>query len=213
MNNSNINMQGKVAINAIEIISKYRNVQDRLNFCFEKNWYHPKEVGFDANFFLMVLKGEKKYLPNNFTINYDIGYFRQGEKLDKQYLINRMKNNAIYALYTSNISDSMNFSKKFLLKLTAFIEPELFKELYSINKKQKQERFFNSWGNFIIDIDKDYINDLNNFNSISNENKNYGGFRRYKNHQFTNIFYQYKGNQKLGLNQVNSNQNMIQQNQ
>lgn len=59
MNNNNRNAQQKVAINATEIINKYRRLQDRINFCFEKNWYHPKEVCFDANFFLMVLKGEK----------------------------------------------------------------------------------------------------------------------------------------------------------
>lgn len=213
MNNHNGDIQQKVAINATEIVSKYRNIKDRINFCFEKNWYHPKEVGFDANFFLMVLKGEKKYLPNNFTINYDIGYFRQGEKLDKRYLIERMKLNSIYALYTPNISDPMKFSKKFLLKLIAFVDPELFKELYSINKKQIQERCFNNWGNFKIDIAQDYIDDINNFKSISNDNKNYGGFRRYKNHQLTNIFYQFKGNQENRINQVNSNKNIIQQNQ
>ena len=37
MNNNNGNTQQKVAINATEIINKYRRLQDRINFCFEKN--------------------------------------------------------------------------------------------------------------------------------------------------------------------------------
>ena len=44
-----------------------------------------------AIFFLSVIKGDRKYLPNNFTVNYNIGYFRTGEKLDKKYIIEKMK--------------------------------------------------------------------------------------------------------------------------
>ena len=47
----------KVPINATKIITKYKCLKDRLNFCFEKNWHHPREVGFDANFFLKVIMG------------------------------------------------------------------------------------------------------------------------------------------------------------
>ena len=43
---------------ANEIIRKFRSLQDRINFCLEKNWHHPREIGFDATFFLLI--GEKK---------------------------------------------------------------------------------------------------------------------------------------------------------
>jgi len=46
----------KVAVNANEIIAKYRRLEDRINFCLEKNWYHPKETGYDANFFFWLLR-------------------------------------------------------------------------------------------------------------------------------------------------------------
>ena len=86
---------------------------------------------------------EKKYLPNNFTINYKLNYFRNGEKLDKKYLIEKMKLNNIYALYTPNISNPLKFSKDFLLKIIAYNDPALFKELYAINKNQNEERNYN----------------------------------------------------------------------
>jgi hypothetical protein len=207
------NMRQLVPINAVEILNKYRKLQDRINFCFEKNWYHPKEVGFDANFFLMVLKGEKKYLPNNFTINYKLNYFRKGERLDKKYLIEKMKKNSIYALYTPDISDPLKFSKDFLLKLIAYNEPNLFKELYSINKKQNEEKNYNKWSNFKIDIAPEFINDINEFKSLNSGSKNYGGFKFSKNHVPTNIFYQFQGKKIENFNQMKDNQNLAQINQ
>lgn len=213
MDLENNNMRQLVPINATEIINKYRKLQDRINFCFEKNWYHPKEVGFDANFFLMVLKGEKKYLPNNFSLNYKFNYFHKGEKLDKKYLIEKMKKNNIYALYTPNISDPLKFSKDFLLKLIAYNEPNLFKELYSINKRQNEEKNYNKWGNFRIDINPELVNDINEFKSLNNGHKNYGGFKLTKNHEPTNVFYQFKGNKIENLNKTNDNKNLIQMNQ
>ena len=140
MNISNNNNSQKIPVDATEIINKYRKLEDRLNFYLEKNWIHPKEIGYGSNYFLSVIKEDKKYLPNNFTFNYNIWYFLSGDKLDKQYLINRMKSNNICALYTPDVCDPMKFSKFFLLKLIAYIDPNLFKEIYSINKKQKAER-------------------------------------------------------------------------
>ena len=145
-------------------------MQDRLNFCFEKNWFHPREVGYDTSYFLLVLKWEKSYFPNNFTVNYNIGYFRSGEKLDKQYLINKMKSNNKYALYTPDICNPMKFSKSFLLKLIAYVDPNLFREIYSTNKKQKAERDFNKWADFKIDIRQDLLKDIQDFHAISSGN-------------------------------------------
>jgi len=202
MNNNIRNNAEKVPVNATEIINKYRKLQDRLNFCFEKNWFHPREVGYDASYFLLVLKGEKFYLPNNFTVNYNIGYFRSGEKLDKQYLINKMKSNNKYALYTPDICNPMKFSKSFLLKLIAYVDPNLFREIYSTNKKQKAERDFNKWADFKIDIRQDLLKDIQDFHAISSGNDKYGGFRRTKNHNNTNIFYS-KDQQKQNMNYLN----------
>ena len=203
---NNIDNHGqKVAVNATEIITKYRRLEDRINFCLEKNWYHPKETGYDANFFLLVIKGDKRYLPNNFTVNYSIGYYRNGEKLDKKYLIEKMKKNNTYALYTPDTCDPMKFSKAFLMKLIAYIDPNLFREIYSINKKQKAERNYNKWGDFKIDIKNDLIKDIKEFSSISMAKNNRGGFRKTKNHIPTNIFYQFQGRPIQNMNRIGNN--------
>ena len=38
--------QEHIQVNATEIIKKL----DRRNFCLEKDWYHPNEIGFDTSF-------------------------------------------------------------------------------------------------------------------------------------------------------------------
>ena len=58
------------------------------------------EPGYDSTYFLRVLSGEKKYIPNNFTMNYKMPFYLKGEKLDKSYLIEKMKGNAAYVAYT-----------------------------------------------------------------------------------------------------------------
>ena len=56
----------KIIVDANIIISKYRNKNDRLLFCHEKNWWHTKEIRFDSTYFLQVLSGRKKYFPRKF---------------------------------------------------------------------------------------------------------------------------------------------------
>ena len=53
--------------------------------------------------------------------------------MDKKYLIDKMRGNALYSLYTPDSVDPMKFSKNFLLRLIGYIDPELFAKLYSIN--------------------------------------------------------------------------------
>ena len=50
-----------------------------------------------------------------------------------------MKSNNVYALHNPDICDPLKFSKLFLLKLIACADSDIFKEVYSINKKQKVE--------------------------------------------------------------------------
>ena len=78
-----------------------------------------------------------------------------------------MKLNNIYALYNSNITDPLKFPKDFLLNLITYNDPALFKELYAINKKQSEERNYNRWANYKIDINPELINDINNFKAIN----------------------------------------------
>lgn len=81
-----------------------------------------------------------------------------------------MKSNNKYALYTPDICNPMKFSKSFLLKLIAYVDPNLFREIYSTNKKQKAERDFNKWADFKIDIRQDLLKDIQDFHAISSGN-------------------------------------------
>ena len=78
-----------------------------------------------------------------------------------------MKSNPTYAEYTPDIKDPRKFSKEFLLLLIAYIDPNLYREIYSINKRQLSERIFNKWGDYKIDVKNDLINDIEQFTPIN----------------------------------------------
>ena len=107
-------------------------------------------------------------------------FFRKGEKLDKAYIIERMKGNPTYADYTPDVSDAKKFSKDFLLLLIAYVDPQLYRELYSINKRQLQDRIYNKLGDYQIDISKDLLKDIEDFIPSNSQANAKGGFRGQK---------------------------------
>jgi len=173
---------------ATDIIKKFRSQQDRINFCLEKNWFHPKEPGYDATYFLLVLAGKKKYLPCNFSINYKMKFFRKGEQLNKKYIISKMAGNEAYSLYTPDHIAPEKYSKSFLLNLVAYVDPVLFKSLYSIQKQQMLNRNYNAWNNYKVTIKNDLLNDIDNFCPVNKMSKGQTGFRKTKNNAPTGVF-------------------------
>ena len=103
-----------------------------------------------------------------------------------------MKGNDKYAKYTPDVNDPKKFSKNFLLLLIAYIDPNLYRELYSINKKQLQDRIYNKWGHYQIDIYRDLANDIETFVLTNNQSSSRSGFRRTKNEVPTGTFYKFK---------------------
>ena len=116
----------KVTVNASEIISRLKSRQDRENFCQEMNWHSPNEPGYDSNYFLKVIMGEKRYLPTNFNLGYKLKYFKKGITLNKKYIISKMLGNPAYALYTPDNINIEKLSRDFLLKLVAYIDRSSF---------------------------------------------------------------------------------------
>ena len=178
----------KVIVNANKIIMKYRNKNDRLLFCYERNWWHPQEIGFDSTYFLQVLAGCKKYLPGNFEIKYKIGSFKNGLKLDKKFIISKMRGNATYGDYVPDECVPMKLSRNFLLTLVAFIDPGLYHQFYESYKNELNKRKYNKWSEYSLEVKKDIVKDINDFMPVNYNKKNTGGFRLNKNHRATNIF-------------------------
>ena len=182
------NEQLKVTVKASEIINRLRSRQDRQNFCQEMNWYCPTEPGYDANYFLKVIMGEKKYLPINFNIGYKLRYFKKGITLNKKYIISQMIGNPAYAIYTPDNTNIEKLSRDFLLTLVAYIDPKLYKKFYSIYKEQSMERRFNKWCNYSIDINSDILQKVKQFVPINENQGKSRAFQLTKNHINNNTF-------------------------
>ena len=201
----------KIEINASEIISKYKNIEDRKLFCFEKNWWHPSEKGFDATFFLKVISGEKKYLPNNFTIKNKMKCFKKGKKFDKKFIVGKMQGNEEYGKYVPDNCDPLALSRDFLLTLIAYVDPNLYKNIFAEYKIEVQRRQHNKWGDYNVVIKNEFIKDIKEFIPISNGSNSSGGFRVYKNHQPTGVFKQFRNIEQNQLNQQQQQQLIIKQ--
>ena len=145
---------------------------------------------FRCNLFPFSFGRKKKYLPSNFAISYKMNFFRKDEKLDKNYLIEKMKGNAIYAQYTPDHIDPKRYSKAFLLNLIAYLEPELFKKLYMIQKQQLLNKSFNTWANYKLEFKSDLLNDIDNFSPVDIKKGKQTGFRKIKNHAPTGVFHE-----------------------
>ena len=78
----------------------------------------PKEIGFDKAFMLEVLKGNKKYLPISVSSGYELPYFKTGETLNKQYIIEKMSQNNEYKNYIPDRVSLNKLSRKFLLSVS-----------------------------------------------------------------------------------------------
>ena len=76
----------------------------------------------------------------------------------------------------------------------AYLNPELFKSFYSIQKQQMLNRNYNIWNNYKVTIKNDLINDIDNFCPINQINKGQTGFRKTKNNASTGVFYTFENN-------------------
>lgn len=213
MQDIEIEQDQKIEINATEILSKYKSIEDRKLFCFERNWWHPDEKGYDATYFLKVIAGEKKYLPNNFTVKNELKSFRKGEKFDKKYIISKMNGNAEYAHYVPDDCDPFKLSREFLLTLIAYVDPELYRNIYNEYKAEVQKRKHNKWGDYNIFVKNELINDIRKYTPLSNNTNSKGGFRLYKNHNPTGVFKQFRNINQNQVNNQQQNQIIMQQQQ
>ena len=213
MQDIEIEQEQKIEINATEILSKYKSIDDRKLFCFERNWWHPDEKGYDATYFLKVLAGQKKYLPNNFTVKNKLKSFRKGEKFDKKYIISKMSGNSEYGQYVPDNCDPFKLSREFLLTLIAYVDSDLYKNIYNEYKAEVQKRKHNKWGDYNIYVKNDLINDVRQYIPLSNNINSQGGFRLYKNHNPTGVFKQFRNINQNQINHQQQNQIIMQQQQ
>ena len=89
--------------------------------------------------------------------------------------------------------------------MVAYIDQSLYRSFYASYKIQ--QRSYNKWRDFNIEINRNLLNDVNDFVPIDSNGKSKGGFRLFKNHSSTNVFT--KNNNNLINNYNIPNKNLI----
>lgn len=123
-----------------------------------------------------------------------------------------MMENNVYKDYLPDGIDFTKLSRKFQLsvrilnfiftQLIAFNDPNLYKQLYSIQRIQANSKYLNKWKDYTTEIKAQYLEKLNQFVAIESngDRKKSKTFKLKKNGQDTNIFKK--------INQGNAQQDM-----
>ena len=86
-----------------------------------------------------------------------------------------MNGNQEYGFYVPNNIDPHKLTRGFLLtviiyyiilQLIAYVDKELYKNLYSISKMQLGQKNFAKWNNYVVEIDSNLFNNIKNYSSI-----------------------------------------------
>ena len=178
----------KVSIKASDLLKKFKTKEDRYNFLREMSklfsfildLYLPNETGFDSQYFLQVLMGQKKVNYNIFILqllplghhsDYNIKYFRKGNVLTKEFLINIINEDPAYKQYLpDNISIKslsrdyiLSVSTIFLFQIIAYYSPNTYSKLYELYKVKALEKETKKWSNYKIDIVEKFKTNIENF--------------------------------------------------
>ena len=86
-----------------------------------------------------------------------------------------MNGNQEYGNYVPNNIDPRKLTRGFLLtviifyiilQLIAYVDKELYKNLYSISKMQMAQKSFAKWNDYVVEIDHNLLNNIKNYSAI-----------------------------------------------
>ena len=106
---------------------------------------------------------------------YNLNSFKNGIKLTKEYILGRMQCNAVYGQYVLDNINPMKLTRGFLLivnnfynlfQLIAYVDSNLYKELYGIAKVQLAKQRNTKWNGYEIDIDSEMLENMKKYSAI-----------------------------------------------
>ena len=86
-----------------------------------------------------------------------------------------MNGNQEYGNYVPNNIDPRKLTRGFLLtviifyiilQLIAYVDKELYKNLYSISKMQMAQKSFSKWNDYVVEIAHNLLNNIKNYSAI-----------------------------------------------
>ena len=106
---------------------------------------------------------------------FEINSFKKGITLNKNYIIQRMQGNPVYADYVPDNINPQKLKRRFLLsvskcrhiyQLIAHIDTNLYRELYGISKVQLMQKNYSRWNDFEIEVDERILNNMKKYEAI-----------------------------------------------
>jgi len=180
--------QGTIRLKVSELLKKFKHKEDRYNFCRQKGYWLPKEVGFDSTFFVKFLCKQKKLIPIGRHSDFKLSYFRGDGLLTKQFLLQTVKSKNEYESYLPDGIKLESLSKDFLFSLIAHVDPQTYSGMYDLYKKKLAQNIYKKWDEYTININQEIVKSIEEYVPSKNNIKNLKPFRLSKNHSDTGIF-------------------------
>lgn len=188
MENNIIVEEQKVTVKGSDLLKKFKTKEDRFNFLREMSnyiynfvdLYMPDLPGFDSDFFLMVLTGQKKVsyisyklqlLPLGHHTDFNLKYFRKDSLLTKEFLIKIINDEPNYKLYLPDNIELKSLSRDYILsvsvlfyfQLIAYLTPNVYNKLYELYKERTKQNEAKKWNNYAIKVMPEIKEKITNF--------------------------------------------------
>lgn len=146
-----------------DLLKKFRDYNDRVNFCRENNAYLPPLPGFGSDFFLEWLRGNKKLLPLGCGTGFNFNYFTRGNFFTKQHIWQYYQNNQELRKYIPDNISLNSLNRNYLLTVLAYVDRNTWLALYNAYKEKLSARANDKWDTYGIQISNDVAQKINNY--------------------------------------------------
>lgn len=156
-------MQQKRTLKLSELLTKFRTLQDRVNFFRENNLYLPIGPGFDSKFFIQVLEGRKKLLPLGMGTGFSFRYFTSTHMFTKSFLWNYFVNDMELKAFIPDDVSVECLSRDYLFSVLAYARKNTYLTLYNNYKKIIADSAYSKYETYGIQLDSDMAQKVESF--------------------------------------------------
>lgn len=161
-------MQNRVTVKVSDLLKKFKSKEDRINYCREHNVFLPDLPGFDTDFFLQYLQGNKNLLPLGLASGFSFTFFTRENLFTKQHLFTIFQGNQELMRYLPNNISVNSLNRNYLLSVLAYADKNTYMGLYNTYKSKLANKATMKWDYYGVQISPEVMQNINDYIACNN---------------------------------------------